>query len=138
LDPFLLTVLIIFLTTLIVSYLRSIMSDRCLKDFEKYPVIVVLKNGKSIWGRIFIKSSGFLLRYDEPYNNVSHIEYGFIVYKNEYPTIFSIVRLLNILPEKELKKREKRKKFVILRPLIWVRKKVAPLLSLSFSSIIFS
>ncbi|MDI3472152.1 MAG: hypothetical protein PWQ20_330 [Thermotogaceae bacterium] len=117
------TVLIIFLTTLIVSYLRSIMSDRCLKDFEKYPVIVVLKNGKSIWGRIFIKSSGFLLRYDEPYNNVSHIEYGFIVYKNEYPTIFSIVRLLNILPEKELKKREKRKKFVILRPLIWVRKK---------------
>lgn len=123
-DPFLLTVSIIFFTTLVVSYLKSILSDRCLKDFEKYPVIVVLKNGKSIWGKIFIKSSGFLLKYDEPYDNVSHIEYGFIIYKNEFPTIFSIIRPLTILSAKERKRREIRKKLVILKPLFWLRKKI--------------
>ena len=122
-DPFVLTIIIIFVVTLIVSYLKSILRDRCLKDFDKFPVIVLLKNGKSIWGRMRLKSSGFILTYDQPYDNISHLEYGFIIYRNEFSTIFSIVRLISDLSESEKRLREIRKKVEVFKAILWLRKK---------------
>lgn len=104
-DPFTLTVLIIFASALIAGFLKSTLKDRCMKDFHKFPVVAKLKNGKAVWGDFFIESTGFYLNYKSPYINKDHLETGFILYKAEYPTLQGLFRLVEDLSEEDKKRR---------------------------------
>jgi len=123
LDPFVATILVIFSITLVISYVKSTIRDRCLKDFNKFSVVVLLKNGKSVWGRMKLKSSGFILEYSQPYDNISHFEHGFIIYRNEFSTFFGVFRMLSELSDKEQKLRKIKKDIAIFKPLLWLKKK---------------
>lgn len=100
------TIIIIFTSTFIAGYVKSKIKDRCLKDFNKFPIIVLLKNGKTIWGRMDLESTGIILDYPRPHENPTHNEKAFILYKAEYATLFGVFRPISDLDETEKKARE--------------------------------
>ena len=105
-DGFMLTILIIFVATLLTSYFKSASRDPVLKDFHGFPVIVFFKNGHTVWGKMNAKSTGFIIEYEKPFDNITHQESGFIIYRNEYPTIEKIVRVVDDLNDDDLTKRK--------------------------------
>ena len=104
-DPFTITIIIIFSSTFVAGYLKSTLKDRCMKDFQRFPVIASMKNGKTIWGKFLLESTGFFLQYDSPHCNIDHEETGFIIYKPEYQTLSGIFRLVSDLSQEDRKRR---------------------------------
>ncbi|MCD6160128.1 MAG: hypothetical protein J7J09_05855 [Kosmotoga sp.] len=102
------TIIVIFVTAIIVAYLKATWRDRCLKDMEKFPVILILKDGKAVWGTLELESSGLLLRYSKPHKSGSHFETGFILYRTEYASIKTIYRIPADLDEAQRRRRELR------------------------------
>lgn len=100
------TIIIIFTSTFIAGYVKSKIKDRCLKDFNKFPIIVLLKNGKTIWGKMELESTGIILNYPRPHENPMHKEKAFILYKPEYATLLGVFRPISDLDETEKKARE--------------------------------
>ncbi|AKI96823.1 hypothetical protein [Kosmotoga pacifica] len=100
------TIIVIFVTAFVVAYLKATWRDRCLKDLEGFPVIISLKDGKTVWGTMNLESTGMLLRYSRPHKSGSHFETGFIIYKNEYAGVKAIYRILSDLDDAQRKKRE--------------------------------
>jgi len=99
-DTFLATIIVIFAVSVVIGYLKSTMRDRTLKDFNKFNVVVNFKNGRSIWGKMKLFANGFIITYPESYDNITHSETGYIVYKAEYETIYSIVTVIDDMDEK--------------------------------------
>ncbi len=122
-DTFAITIAVIFVATLIVSYLKATSKDACLKLFKNNIVVVKLKNGEAIWGRFFLESTGFLLAYEKPHDNVTHFETGFFIYKSEYPTVFGIFRPISLMNEIELRERENFMKMYKKGFFVWLRDK---------------
>ncbi|TYC03060.1 MAG: hypothetical protein FXF54_01000 [Kosmotoga sp.] len=104
-DPFVLTIIIIFATGITMSVLRTTVKDTCLKDFRKDCSIVLMKNGKPVFGKVELKSSGLILHYHEPYRSRDHYESSFIIYKNEFAAIKNVIRIISDLDETEIKRR---------------------------------
>ena len=123
-DTFAITIAVIFVATLIVSYFKATSKDACLKLFKENMVVVKFKNGDTIWGRFFLESTGFLLVYEKPHDNITHFETGFLVYKSEYPTIFGILRPVSLMNEMEFRERENLMKLYKKSFLIWLKDKV--------------
>lgn len=100
------TIIIIFATAIAVAYLKATWRDRCLKDMEGFPVIIEMKDGRTVWGVMDLESSGLLLRYSKPYKSGSHFETSFILYRSEYAGIKAIYRITADLDDALRKKRE--------------------------------
>ena len=100
------TIIVIFLSSLLIGYFKSTLKDRCLKDLEKYRVVVALRNSKGVWGKFHLESTGFLLHYDEPNMNTDHIETGYIMYRPEYSSITGFFRIIDDLTEEEARRRK--------------------------------
>lgn len=100
------TIIVIFVSSLLVGYFKSTLRDRCLKDLEKYKIIVALRNDRGVWGKLHLESTGFLLKYDEPNENSDHIETGYIMYRQEYSTVMGFFRVVDDLDEQEIKRRK--------------------------------
>ncbi len=105
-DSFWITVLVMFVIVLIASYVKGMTRDRCLKDFDGYFCIFKFKNGDSVWGMLDVKSTGSVLRYKKPHDNIDHFETSFIVYRNEYPTLLGIFRPIEEMNKIERMRRE--------------------------------
>jgi|GEM_PF-618259 len=101
------TIIVIFTTTLLVSYFKSTAKDRCLKDFRSFQTLVILKNNNSLWGRLIIESSGVVLEYPESYDNVTHLERGYIIYRGEFSILHGLFRIVDQLTAEELRLRER-------------------------------
>ncbi len=101
------TIIVIFTTTLLVSYFKSTAKDRCLKDFRSFQTLVILKNNNSLWGRLIIESSGVVLEYPESYDNVTHLERGYIIYRGEFSILHGLFRIIDQLTAEELRLRER-------------------------------
>ncbi|MEA2071302.1 MAG: hypothetical protein U9O98_08430 [Asgard group archaeon] len=104
-DPFVLTIIIIFATGITISVLRTTVKDPCLKDFRKDSSIVLMKNEKPVFGKLELKSSGLILHYHEPYESGDHYESSFIIYKSEFAAIKNVIRIVNDLDENESRRR---------------------------------
>jgi len=91
-DPtLLLTVGIIFLTTLVGSILRGMRKDRCLQDFDDFHVTVERKDKRRIWGTMRLEPTGFEMEYREDVlDQQMHVETSYAVYKSEYQQIQAI------------------------------------------------
>jgi len=102
----LLTIGIIFLTTLVGSVLRGLRKDRCLRDFDGFHVTVERKGNHRIWGRMRLEPTGFELEYrDDVLDEQMHVETSYTLYKSEYPQIQAIYRYVDELTPEKRKQR---------------------------------
>ena len=99
-----LTILIIILTSIVSAFIRQRSRDRCLHDFENYFVTLIMKNGRTINGKLKLYSSGMELKFKEPLNN----KYSYIVsYAELERDMQALHRYHWDLTPKNMKQREK-------------------------------
>ena len=100
------TIGLVFLVTLVGSYLRSRRKDLCLASFEDFHVTLERTDDKVIWGKLEIESTGLELLYQDDVQDQAHIESSYILYANEYENIQAIYRYADQLtPEGKHKRR---------------------------------
>lgn len=100
------TIIFIILSTVIAAFIRGRKQDKCLKDFDGDMVTLEDKNGKTVWGKLKVETTGLELQYKTPHQDVDqHIESSFILYKFEYGSIQTITRFHNNLTEENKKLR---------------------------------
>lgn len=100
------TIGLVFLVTLVGSYLRSRRKDPCLASFEDFHVTLERTDDKVIWGKLEIESTGLELFYQDDVQDEAHIESSYILYANEYENIQAIYRYADQLtPEGKQKRR---------------------------------
>lgn len=105
-DTFLLTILIIIVTTLLASYIRRITKDKCLKSFEGYMVTIELADDKFYTGKLDVENTGLEVIYRESAEEEGVLKMSHILYKEEYPLITAILRYHDQLTGKNRKKRQ--------------------------------
>ena len=108
-DTFAITIILIVVCTIVGAFIKGRSKDRCLYSFSKSPVTLELTSGKSIWGKLFVENSGLELIYAEGHldKDEKNIETSYILYKNEYDQIKTLVRYIDDLDEVLLKSRDK-------------------------------
>ena len=107
-NPFFLTICFIFLSAIVVAFIKGRNRDKCLKAFNGYMVTVEDTAGKHIWGNLRVEPTGMELVFDSPNQDTDgHIESSYIIYKYEYGNVSAIVRFHEYLNEKLNRKREK-------------------------------
>ncbi|MFH1754001.1 MAG: hypothetical protein ABH875_07460 [Candidatus Omnitrophota bacterium] len=108
-NTFGITVLLIALVTIIGAFIKGRSRDRCLVDFNGFPVTIEMRDGKDIWGNMSVEPTGIELIYKEDYldEKDGHIEKSYIFYKNDFPAIGALVRYEDALDQTQKKKREK-------------------------------
>jgi small nuclear ribonucleoprotein (snRNP)-like protein len=108
-DTFAITIIFIVITTLVGAFVKGRTRDRCLKSFSGCPVTLEKKDGKYVWGKARIENSGLELVYIEPYidEKDNHTETSYILYKSEYGQMQALIRYVDELDPKLLKRRHK-------------------------------
>jgi tetratricopeptide (TPR) repeat protein len=101
------TIGLVFLATLIGSYLRSRRKDPCLASFEKFQVTLERTDNKIIWGILELESTGLELMYKSDVQDESHLESSYILYGSEYNEIQAIYRYADQLSPENRKKRQR-------------------------------
>jgi len=107
-DPtLLLTLGVILAATLVGAALRGLHRDRCLRDFDGYPVTVLDKDEKAKWGTLRLQSTGFELEYAaDVLDTQMHIETSYLIYKSEYGEVDALCRFLDDLSLKDRQRRD--------------------------------
>ncbi len=102
------TILIILGLAVFGAVLKARRRDICLKSFSGYLVYTRLKDGKQIWGQLVTDATGIEMQYraDHP-DAQGHVESSYIIFTNEFPNIYLIIRFLDELTEKNAKRRQK-------------------------------
>ncbi|MBX3001094.1 MAG: tetratricopeptide repeat protein [Caldilineaceae bacterium] len=101
------TIGLVFLATLIGSYLRSRRKDPCLSSFEHFHVTLERTDDKIIWGKLEVESTGLELFYKSDVQDEAHLESSYILYGDEYNQIQAIYRYVDELTPENRKKRER-------------------------------
>jgi len=102
-NMFFLSILGLFVATLVGLIFKAFSRDRCLKDFAGFPITLELTDGQSASGRCSLHSNGLELLYDEVSQKEDYPEASFLLYKGEYGKIFALRRYHDNLTE-EMKK----------------------------------
>ncbi len=102
------TLLAIFLTSMFGVLLSRRKKDICLKDFHGYMATAQLKNGKRVWGRLQVETSGIEFCYAGNYWDEDHIETSFIIFKEELGELFVLFRFLDEQAERSTKRRQRK------------------------------
>ncbi|MFQ5953218.1 MAG: hypothetical protein ACE5JK_07425 [Candidatus Omnitrophota bacterium] len=98
-DTFALTIIFIVVSTVVGAFIKGRTRDRCLKSLSGCPVTLERKDGKRVWGKARVENSGLELVYPEPYldEKDNHAETSYILYKNEYEMIHTLIRYVDDL-----------------------------------------
>ena len=121
------TLLFIFISALVGTFLKNLSVDKCLRHFDKFHVTLELTNSDLIWGALQMYNTGLELLYREPrLDSGGHYETSFILYSSEYDHIQSICRYHGDLSPKGRRVRENdiRKTYqptIFLRAVRWMR-----------------
>ena len=99
------TIVAILLSSLVGVFLGRRKRDICLKDFHGYMATALFKNGKRVWGRLVVETSGLEFCYRGNYWDEDHVETSFIVYKEEYGNLYALLRFHDDLTERNRKRR---------------------------------
>lgn len=105
-NALLITVISIFAATILAALVAGRVRDPCLKQWRGYPVRIALLGGDQMHGRIHDETSGIELYVDEARAAESG-RHSFVLYKNEYGGIETIVRFLDELSPGELRRRDR-------------------------------
>ncbi len=101
------TIGLIFFATLVGAYFRARRRDQCLKSFVGYNVTVECADGKIIWGKMDLASTGLELRYANSVRDENHVESSYILYADEFAGIQAIYRYIDELDEEARDRRHK-------------------------------
>lgn len=101
------TIGLIFLATLVGAYVRARRRDPCLKSFTKYTVTIECTEGKTIWGKLELASSGLELRYVDAVRDDNHVESSYILYADEFNRIEAIYRYIDDLGQEARSERRR-------------------------------
>ena len=104
-NALLLTIIFIIVSTIIGTLLSSRRRDRCLTSFCDFMVTLLEKDDKRVWGHLAVETSGLELLYSEDYRDEDHIETSYILFKEEYNSIYLLLRLHSELSEENKCKR---------------------------------
>ncbi len=107
-DSFTITIIFIIVCTVVGAFIKGRSRDRCLTDFSGYPALLEKTDGKVVWGNLRVENSGLELIYKEPYldQKEKHLESSYILYKNEYNQLKTLIRYIDELDSILAKKRE--------------------------------
>ncbi|MFC1737958.1 hypothetical protein ACFL1G_02780 [Planctomycetota bacterium] len=102
-----LTIIFIILAAIVGAFVRRRKRDKCLDDFSGFLVIVQKTDGQKIWGRLNVENTGLELFYPSKHaDEDGHDEASYILYKNEYPNMQTLIRFHDELSESNKKRRE--------------------------------
>lgn len=101
------TIGLIFFATLVGAYVRARRRDQCLKSFVGYNVTVECADGKIIWGKMDLASTGLELRYANSVRDENHVESSYIMYADEFAGIQAVYRYIDELDEEARDRRHK-------------------------------
>ena len=103
-----LTVLLIFVTAIIVALLNAWQRDKCLKLMHDYHVTYLTTAGRPTWGDLIVYSRGIELRFDAPYvTRRGTSKSSALVYDDEMPNCLAICRVSTALTRNESRGRIK-------------------------------
>ena len=103
----LISILLIFLSALFSNVLRQRKKDRVLKEIQGFHVTMQLKKDKEVWGEMGVYSNGLELTYSDHHENAAgEITNSYIMYQEEYDTIWAFYRYHNELSEKNQQRRK--------------------------------
>jgi small nuclear ribonucleoprotein (snRNP)-like protein len=89
-------------------FVKGRKKDKCLKDFSQYIVTLEKVDGKEIWGRLRVENTGMELMYEAVCKDADgHLEGSYILYKNEYGNIATLLRYHSKLSDAGKKRRQK-------------------------------
>ena len=106
-NMFFLSLLGLFVATLVGIIIKAFSRDRCLKDFAGFPITLELTDGVTASGRCSLHSTGLELLYDEVTQKEGYPETSFLLYKGEYGKIFTLRRYHGDLTEGMKKARQR-------------------------------
>ena len=104
-DILLITLICIIAATIIGTFLSGRSKDRCLASFGGFMVTLLEKGGRRVWGRLDTEASGLELVYSADYLDQDHIETSYIVFKEEFNTIYLLIRFHSELSEVNKRRR---------------------------------
>ena len=95
------TMLMIFAGAVIGMVIRYRTRDKCLKAFAGFFAVVEQTDGKTIWGRLDLYHNAIELVYPAPHVDAEdlHQETSFILYKDQFPSIYAVKRYHDELSE---------------------------------------
>ena len=83
--------------------------DKCLRTFEGFFAVVEQTDGKTIWGRLALFHNAIELVYPTPHVDADgfHQETSFILYKDQFSSIYAVKRYHDELSEEDQQRRAK-------------------------------
>ncbi|MHC4132085.1 MAG: hypothetical protein ACYSSP_08310 [Planctomycetota bacterium] len=103
-----LTIIFIILAALIGAIARRVTRDKCLKDFAGYLVTLERNDGQTIWGKVNVENTGLEFIYPDTHKDEEgHDETTYVLYKNEYPNIHTLLRFHDQLNQDNQNRRQK-------------------------------
>jgi hypothetical protein len=107
---FWLPMLLLFITATIAAIAARRKRDRCLKYFDREPVMILMQSGKWLWGRFIAYPKAIELVFENPVKDESgHKKSSYVLYT---PEVDGIKKILQIPPLAGTKEYEKWKKEV--------------------------
>lgn len=106
-NALLLTIIFIIVSTIVSAFISSRRRDRCLASFRGFMVTLLEKSGKRVWGHLAIEASGLELLYSEGHAGQDHIETSYILFKEEYDSIYLLLRFHSELSNENKRRRIK-------------------------------
>ncbi|MFP4056812.1 MAG: diaminopimelate epimerase [Candidatus Brocadiia bacterium] len=106
-NPFTATLLFLVLATLLGTIISRFVRDRCLKDFEGYPVSLELKDGRIYHGELDVEKSGLEFLYERTAPQEGLTKTSFLIFQPEYATLHALLRYHDRLSEQQMRARER-------------------------------
>jgi diaminopimelate epimerase len=104
-NPFSATILFLVLATLIGMLVSRMVRDRCLKEFEGYPVTLELKDGRVYHGELDVERSGLEFLYERTTPQEGLRKTSFLIFQPEYATVHALLRYHDRLSEVQMQAR---------------------------------
>jgi len=106
-DTFAITVIFIVLATAVAAFVRGRSRDKCLKDFQHNLITLEDTDGKLVWGKLRVETTGLEFAYTEKHRDTQgHDETSYILYKYEFPKITALICFHDELSDHDKKKRQ--------------------------------
>ena len=119
--PLTLTILFILLSTIVAAFINGRKRDKCLRSFRGFLVTVENTDGKRVWGRLRVESTGLEFLYAQKNTDADgHIETSYILYKYEFGNVQALIRYHGQLTAENRKKRD-RQLARTYHPALWRR-----------------
>jgi len=117
----------LFIAATVTAYVARKIRDRCLKAFQRYQVTVEMKDGTWLHGRLGVERTGMEFTYmpEVPQHMHDPDESSYLLFQNEYPRMYLLMRYHDYLSEKERSSREAEGLRAFQRKLMWrIRRKI--------------